>query len=563
MAYSISPSGAIFLCSVPLENDYLNTITFSSHEAQQQYFQSKVEFSFTDYLYVKKDNTIKVDRNIDDLLTCNYLFYRNYGYGGTLEKTYYCFITNKRYINENTTELTIETDVFQTWQIELIWKPCFVNREHVNDDSIGANTIDENLETGDTIINSYETLAQTNTYYTCIGLTDNVLERDKNNIVVKSIPINNVNNYNGITSGNYYIVLDNSSSGGYNATKLIALLNKYGKIDNIYSLFMIPSYLIKSWEPDKLIIDDLEIHYYSNIGMSERAVSILDNKQISMNTTLNGYTPKNNKLYTYPYNYLEVLNNDGSSYIYHYENFINNTPTFNIDGTLNEGCNIVLYPLNYNRLNEPSTPLTDTYRPSYANGLSLGKFPLGSWNKDSYNVWLLQNSGIIKAQQYKATSELVIGGGKTTLGLITGSIKGGVSGIEDMNSGIANLLEIEGQLQKSRYMSNDIGGTTGSGNVTYSLNFNCFQANKRSIKVEYAKIIDNYFTMYGYKVNRLKKPNIYGRKNWNYVKTIGCNVECNEAPTEDIDKLRKIFDKGITLWHTTDVGDYNLDNSIV
>ena len=43
--------------------------------------------------------------------------------------------------------------------------------------------------------------------------------------------------------------------------------------------------------------------------------------QVSKPTTINGYTPKNKKLLTYPYCYLLLSNNSGSSNILMYEKF--------------------------------------------------------------------------------------------------------------------------------------------------------------------------------------------------------------------------------------------------
>ena len=58
---------------------------------------------------------------------------------------------------------------------------------------------------------------------------------------------------------------------------------------------------------------------------------------------------------------------------------------------------------------------------------------------------------------------------------------------------------------------------------------------KMTIKQEYARIIDNWFTMYGYKVNRLATPNIHKRSNWDYIKTIQVNLEGN-IPEVDLDQ---------------------------
>lgn len=145
---TVSPQGSIYLCRTPLESDYQHQLTFGSSSAQLTYFNSTIQRTFTDYTYVKKDSIIKVAANIDDIISCNYLFYRNVGF---TTKYYYCFITNMEYINENCTAITIETDCFQTWQFDLQYKQCFVEREHVNDDTIGLHTIPESVETGEYI----------------------------------------------------------------------------------------------------------------------------------------------------------------------------------------------------------------------------------------------------------------------------------------------------------------------------------------------------------------------------------------------------------------------------
>ena len=69
--------------------------------------------------------------------------------------------------------------------------------------------------------------------------------------------------------------------------------------------------------------------------------------------------------------------------------------------------------------------------------------------------------------------------------------------------------------------------------------------------------------MYGYKVNMVKVPNITGRANWNYVKTINCDVEGN-IPVTDLEVIRAMFNRGVTLWHNaTNFLNYAASNSIV
>lgn len=88
----------------------------------------------------------------EDLEKYNYVIYKNSDYK---EKFYYAYITDLKYINDDMTELKIETDVFQTWQFDFIYKKSFVERKHVTDDIAGNYTMTENVGTGEFIVNSF------------------------------------------------------------------------------------------------------------------------------------------------------------------------------------------------------------------------------------------------------------------------------------------------------------------------------------------------------------------------------------------------------------------------
>ena len=77
----------------------------------------------------------------------------------------------------------------------------------------------------------------------------------------------------------------------------------------------------------------------------------------------------------------------------------------------------------------------------------------------------------------------------------------------------------------------------------------------RYIGDEDAKAVDNYFTMFGYKVNELKVPEFGTRQYYNYYKMPVCNITGN-IPQSALDEIRSKFERGITLWNTSDVGNY-------
>ena len=59
--------------------------------------------------------------------------YQNENYSN---KWFYAFITNMTYVNDGLTYVQIATDVYQTWQFDITFKKCFVEREMLskNDD---------------------------------------------------------------------------------------------------------------------------------------------------------------------------------------------------------------------------------------------------------------------------------------------------------------------------------------------------------------------------------------------------------------------------------------------
>ena len=82
------------------------------------------------------------------------------------------------------------------------------------------------------------------------------------------------------------------------------------------------------------------------------------------------------------------------------------------------------------------------------------------------------------------------------------------------------------------------------------------------ITAEYARKIDDFFTMFGYKIMRLKQPDWTSRASWNYVKTIGAEVY-GAVPEFVIQSMVNRLDNGVWFWHTNDVGNFGLSNQIV
>ena len=98
--------------------------------------------------YQRKDGFIRFKGNFEDLIGYNYCMYKNEDFSN---KWFFAFISDMKYQNPNLTYIYLETDVFQTWQFDFIFKKSFVSREMVNiaEDIAGNFLVPEGLETGE------------------------------------------------------------------------------------------------------------------------------------------------------------------------------------------------------------------------------------------------------------------------------------------------------------------------------------------------------------------------------------------------------------------------------
>lgn len=81
---------------------------------------------------------------------------------------------------------------------------------------------------------------------------------------------------------------------------------------------------------------------------------------------------------------------------------------------------------------------------------------------------------------------------------------------------------------------------------------------------EFYQKLGDYFAMFGYKQNKVMNINKRNRYYYNYIKTIGVNIESSGVPRHYLEELKSIYDNGVTIWHIDRngvvVGNYSKDN---
>lgn len=324
------------------------------------------------------------------------------------------------------------------------------------------------------------------------------------------------------------------------------------------------------------------------------------------------------KLYMYPYSLIEITNFKGETFTLKMENMskvlgFENKLDLVILSSLGISPKTAIIPRNYlnntiftdnnmdiiNSLdygiidNDVSDiPIVDDYTASY---IQANKNSIATTNKyalDNARRGVTQNNAtnrlnnaiIDRQQDYRETDAGVSAISSILQGNIGGALSSGYSMVKatdmaeasrasmNLNNQFANEnLKINaeqaiGLTQAKLEDINNIPPTISNmGNnslFSYGNNYRGVYVVCKTIRNEYAEQLTNYFKMFGYKVNKLEIPNTKSRKSYNYIKTVDANIVGN-IPNNYLNTLKGIFDHGLTIWHTDDIGNYNLNNEEV
>ena len=527
------PKSMIYVMSgVPIDNTYEHSLFFRNAGEQFQYFQTKVVQTFTNYTYLREGHSIKVTGNIKDADTWTYLYYTN-GDG----QGFYNFITRAVYINDATVQLDLELDVIQTFMFKWNMQQCFIERTHTRTDRIGEHTIPEGLETGPLVDN----------YVKYINLEDLCI------MVLTAVDGNCQSAwskvYDGVFSGLAIYAVDVSQSERFG--EWLDDLSSGGIIDAIVSMWMYPKSLVSivgDWSDTVTFLKKVN---GCKLGVTK---TITDPINAMDKPSINGYVPDNNKLFTYPYTMMYVSNNLGGSAVYRRELFGTNGQSASYDFTLMGGVapdsGVRLVPKGY---------CNGTTSNNFDEGISIGSFPTCAWDSDTYKVWLAQNQHTQALTMTQAKIQAGVGVVSGIGALATGNVLGAAGALGVSYNALSTTQTLMAQKADMEIQPPQARGNQ-SANLNLANGRQGFDIHFKTISAEYAMCIDQYFTRYGYKVNRIMTPNLKARERFTYIKTVGCLVTGNFSNENQL-KIQSIFDKGITFWVNPDhVGNYTTGN---
>lgn len=583
--------------NVPLDPMYKHTLTFANKAAQTAYFETKkaANYDFTLMSYVRyQSGVIKVQATMDIVDKVNYLRFVN---TANENKNFYAFVTSIQYISETVVAISFEVDVLQTWMFDYTLNPCYVEREHTNDDTLGANRVAEGLETGDYINPVIEKIKPWDSIYATES--GDIIQNTTFVIVATQDPQGNQYSYqfNGVASSMYVTF-------AYDTTGLENVLQAFRNgitqsLEPIVSIAMMPSY----FKPN--VSNPLNPTSYNLTHVSDYGLSFFSG--YNGNNGTKSYVPKNNKLFTYPYNFLTFESPDGSSTTLKYEDFRDPTNiTFWLTASILPDVETCCYPITY------EGPIVDSsIAAQMSKALYSKAYPTCAVASDAFDAWWAQNkyNNPVVATTIEAVSaatntpsvatsdgpfnsdkanklwngisnfgKKVWNGAKAAFTsdtmpnmlASTASSLGSMLTASSPAAAVGSVLNVAGDIagqnaayQGHKAVPDTMATKANNGGVNHYMEWDCYKVLYTKIRPEQAEVIDNYFSCFGYATHLVKVPNVTGRRNWNYVQTIGCTISGN-VPAEVSEQICAIYDRGVTFWHIpANIHNYNATNDII
>ena len=504
----VEPNGTIIVAKgITWDNSGKDVVSLASLSSVLSFVQQHAVYTGTDFTYIRSEpgTPLRLPISADSIFSANYIAYTNTGFS---DRWFFGFITKVEYKSPTTCFVYFEEDIWTNWFYSSTFKTCFVEREHVNDDTVGANTVPENLEKGPYITTNFKRWTPANLQLVCFT-SEQVTDYEPNKGYTERSP--------GFWGGMYipcfsYEFGNIKYVSGTSITNFLSKWDSIGKSQSIIGFYIMPG---------------------NNIPPNSDIIPIdVDVPEISTSVTV-----RNNKLKTYPYTML-LAEGGGSSAELRYENFSTN-PSFTCITSYSPDPTYILWPNNYNGLDY-----------DLSHSISLSGWPQLPWTNNAYQNYIAQKN-----------SKLLNGLVTTAITTVASAVIGGpVVGISAATLGMAETVGASiGESIVNTPVPAQMNGKINGIDILCLDNRMAFTISCKTLKPEYARIIDDYFTRFGYKVMRNKVPNITGRPAFNYIKTIGAVVE-GDIPEYAKEKMQDLLNIGVTIWHTTDVGNYAIAN---
>lgn len=543
------PNTTLYVGVVPWNSDLKNVQSYPSRAEQISTIQGLLSHKYEHINIIRRDSDLILKGVNEDLTQCNYLMYQNKDIS---DKWYFAFIDNVQYNSLNSVIISHTIDVWQTYQFDITYYKNLILRSHVakSADTLGRWLAPEPISVAPEFERKHNVFNELSWEPQYVLHSTSVFNNTTKKYEYKG------NGTGASLSAEYGIFVDNDDD-------VQTVVKNYGKLsaaealksndDDEYSNWI--SDLLTGQTIDKAVklisttsISQLQDHRNELIGLYAIPAWVHDGtnkyatnniKKKAVTTTLPtatlacGYAPRNKKMLSSLCKAYLFYNENGFKLPLKPELFTSDTPVFTVKAT------------------ELST-----------NGflLQIGSYAdyTAKTNKISYNcenrLGYDANTGLDKVLNTLTSAVGVVNAvGSVASQAFAGNVGGAVQGAVGAVQQSINMIDALGQRGVNTGASGDIMSITEKRAMPVFADVSPTEAQCR--------YIDDYLDVYGYAINEIGKISSYmqNRSNWNYIQVANCNIKVS-APNDDVNKLKQMFENGVTIWHNH-FGDYDQNNN--
>ncbi len=543
-----TPTTNLRLLSTPLESDYRNTLWFPNVAAQTSYFLGKTVKAYENFNYIKKDNTITVPEEIDNLYNCNYIMYQNTNFGN---KWFYAFIDRMAWASNGSTRLYVSTDAIQTWFFDITYYQSYVDRCHSDTDVAGDNIIPEDFS------------GIANGGYYQVGTQDlkpNMLAIFSTTYT-DGTPIGS-EKINGIFSGAGYLTSPINISGGVATVNTwLNTMVRQGLANAVSRIQQYPT------NHDTVVTYAKHPTHLDCVGSSGLTTYIPTNKKLLSGAFISAYVSLYGQEIEFNPEYIagaqisvqiavDQTTGTVGAIVRNYGSAQNSTMT--VTAVIPESTWAYNQYKNDYNLHSASNAIYRR-RAGLDRGVNTANSVIGVAGAladvTGAVVDMVTPSGIIKDALNPNT---------TGISRLAGAAQNAVSSAGNAYTYLGGIDEITQDLTaiSENYNAPAVGGVAQS-NIFLAAQMTALSYGFKVPPLDIVKRIDKFLTVYGYKQSTYRTINTHARSSWTYIKTNGLNASGN-FPDDDMNVIKRAFDKGIFFWsYTASFGNFDQSNNIV
>lgn len=546
---STIPNTTLYVGVVPWNSDLKNVQSYNSRAEQISTIQGLLTHKYEHINIIRRDSDLILKGVNEDLTQCNYLMYQN---ADISNKWYFAFIDNVQYNSLNSVIISHTIDVWQTYQFDITYYKNLILRAHVakSSDTVGRWLAPEP-------INVAPEFERKHNVFNDLSWTPQYVLHSTSVFNYTTKKYEYKGNGTGATlSAEYGIFVNNNDD-------VQRVVKNYGKLsaaealksndDDEYSNWI--SDLLTGQTIDKAVklisttsISQLQDHRNELIGLyaipswvhdgtNKYATNDITSKSVSVtlptSTLACGYAPRNKKMLSSLCKAYLFYNENGFKLPLKPELFTSGSPSFTIKST------------------ELSTNGFILQIGSYADyTATTNKISYRCENRLGYDA----NTGLDKVLNTLTSAVGVVNAvGSVASQAFAGNVGGAVQGAVGAAQQSINMIDALGQRGVNTGASGDIMSITEKRAMPVFADVSPTEAQCR--------YIDDYLDVYGYAINEIGKISTYmkNRSNWNYIQVANCNIKVS-APNDDVNKLKQMFESGVTIWHKN-FGDYDQTNN--